>query len=161
MVDPLTGLYNRNSLSEFAHKYFTEASRHHFALSLILIDLDHFKQINDTRGHLVGDIVLEHFGEMLKKNCRGEDFAARYGGEEFLLLLPHCDIEGAMMKAELIRQQAEQLMPDGIPITASIGVTTNPSDQETSMEALISAADKAVYEAKDAGRNRVIKKLLN
>ncbi len=161
MIDPLTGLYNRNSLSEFANKYFTESSRHDLALSLMLIDLDHFKSINDTHGHLVGDMVLEHFGEMLKKNCRNEDFAARYGGEEFLLLLPHCDLEGAVLKAELIRAQAEQLMPNGIPITASFGVTNRPRGKHMEMEALIHVADMAVYEAKDGGRNCVVKKLVD
>ncbi|HEX6929654.1 MAG TPA: diguanylate cyclase, partial [Gammaproteobacteria bacterium] len=156
MRDQLTGLYNRNSLKEFAGKYFTEASRHDFSLSLMLIDLDHFKDINDTRGHLVGDTVLEHVGEMLRQNCREEDFAARFGGEEFLLILPHCDLASAVAKAELIRKELELLEPAGVSITASIGITARPRDRAVEMEALFRIADQAVYDAKARGRNCVV-----
>lgn len=156
MRDQLTGLYNRNSLKEFAGKYFTEASRHDFSLSLMLIDLDHFKEINDTHGHLVGDIVLEHVGEMLRQNCREEDFAARFGGEEFLLILPHCDLASAAAKADLIRKEIELLEPAGVSITASIGVTSRPRGKMAEMEALFRVADSAVYDAKAHGRNCVV-----
>lgn len=156
MRDQLTGLYNRNSLKEFAGKYFTEAARHDFSLSLLLIDLDHFKEINDTHGHLIGDTVLEHVGEMLRQGCREEDFAARFGGEEFLVILPHCDLASASAKAELIRKEIEMLEPAGIHLTASIGVTTRPKGKAAEMEALFRVADQAVYEAKGRGRNCVV-----
>lgn len=156
MRDQLTGLYNRNSLKEFAGKYFTEASRHDFSLSLMLIDLDHFKDINDTHGHLVGDTVLEYVGEMLRQSCREEDFAARFGGEEFLVILPHCGLESASAKAELIRKEVELLEPGGISITTSIGVTSRSRGKLIEMEALFRVADQAVYEAKRRGRNCVV-----
>lgn len=156
MRDQLTGLYNRNSLKEFAGKYFTQAARHDFSLSLMLIDLDHFKEINDTHGHLVGDTVLEHVGELLRQSCREEDFAARFGGEEFLIILPHCDLASAAAKAELIRKEIELLEPSGVHITTSIGVTTRPRGKQVEMEALFRVADRAVYEAKNRGRNCVV-----
>ncbi|MCP1728455.1 two-component system cell cycle response regulator [Natronospira proteinivora] len=156
MIDQLTGLYNRNSLSEFAKKAFSEANRHDFPLSLILIDLDHFKEINDTHGHLTGDEVLASIGEMLKNNCRDEDFAVRFGGEELMLILPHCTHEDAVQRAEELRQAVETLKPSGIPMTASLGVTSRPHGREVSMEDLFRIADKAVYQAKEKGRNQVI-----
>lgn len=156
MRDQLTGLFNRNSLKDFAAKYFTHATRHDFSLSLMLIDLDHFKRINDTHGHLAGDTVLEHIGEMLRQNCREEDFAARFGGEEFLLILPHCDLASAVAKAELLRKEIEMLNPAGIPVTTSIGVTARPRGRFVEMEALFRVADQAVYEAKARGRNCVV-----
>ncbi|HEX7030364.1 MAG TPA: diguanylate cyclase [Gammaproteobacteria bacterium] len=156
MRDQLTGLFNRNSLKEFAGKYFAGTSQPDFSLSLMLIDLDHFKDINDTHGHLVGDTVLEHVGEMLRQNCREEDFAARFGGEEFLLILPHCDLASAVAKAELIRKELELLEPAGVNITASIGVTSRPRGKLIEMEALFRVADQAVYDAKDRGRNCVV-----
>jgi len=156
MIDQLTGLYNRNSLSEFAKKAFSEANRHDFPLSLILMDVDHFKQINDTHGHLTGDEVLASVGEMLKLNCRNEDFAVRFGGEELMLILPHCTHEHAIERAEELRQLLEELEPAGVHMTASLGVTSRPQGQQVSMEDLFRVADKAVYQAKEEGRNRVV-----
>ncbi|MEA5445855.1 diguanylate cyclase [Gammaproteobacteria bacterium AB-CW1] len=156
MIDQLTGLYNRNSLSEFANKSFSEANRHDFPLSLILIDIDHFKQINDTHGHLTGDEVLAAIGEMLKEKCRNEDFAVRFGGEELMLILPHCDSEGAVQRGEELREAVESLEPAGIHVTASLGVTSRPLGREVSMEDLFRVADAAVYKAKEGGRNQVI-----
>ncbi|MDX1442216.1 MAG: diguanylate cyclase [Gammaproteobacteria bacterium] len=158
MRDHLTGLYNRNSLKEFANKYFSEAARHEYPLSLVLIDLDHFKSINDNHGHLAGDSVLEQVGEMLRNNCREGDFAARFGGEEFLLILPHCDLSSARTKAELIRKEIEQLEPEGIAITASLGITARPRGTAADLETLFKVADAAVYEAKHRGRNCIIAK---
>ncbi|MDQ2070862.1 diguanylate cyclase [Natronospira bacteriovora] len=156
MIDQLTGLYNRNSLAEFGNKAFAESNRHDFPLSLILIDVDHFKQINDTHGHLTGDEVLAAVGEMLKQNCRKEDFAVRFGGEELMLILPHCSLEDAIERAEGLRREIHELKPSGIELTASFGVTSRPLGVETAMEELFRVADKAVYQAKDAGRNRVV-----
>jgi two-component system cell cycle response regulator len=156
MIDPLTGLFNRNSLREFAHKYFLEATRHDFSLALLLIDVDHFKSINDTHGHLMGDTVLEELGAFLKRAIRDEDFAARYGGEEFLLILPHCNLEQACEKAQSLRAQIEDLHPGALLVTASIGVTARPMGAAVSMEELFRIADLAVYQAKEMGRNRVV-----
>ncbi|MGD8574332.1 MAG: diguanylate cyclase [Gammaproteobacteria bacterium] len=156
MVDQLTGLYNRNSLSEFASKAFSEANRHNFDLSVVLVDVDHFKKINDEQGHLAGDSVLSHLGEMLKNICRNEDFPVRFGGEEFLLIMPHCSLEDANHKAEFIRRRAELLKPDGIPVTVSVGVTARPPAGNVSLEGLFKVADEAIYRAKQAGRNQVV-----
>lgn len=156
MFDPLTGLYNRNSLREFAHKYFADATRQDHALALILIDLDHFKKVNDTHGHLKGDEVLEEVGSFLKRAIRDEDFAARYGGEEFLLLLPHCNLQAACEKAQSLRAEIEELRPGGLDLTASIGVAARPKGEAQNMEDLFRIADAAVYQAKEMGRNRVV-----
>lgn len=156
MRDSLTGLYNRNSLKDFAARMFEEAAEKDMPLSLMLIDLDHFKDINDTHGHLAGDTVLEHVGELLRRNCREEDFSARFGGEEFLLIMPHRDLEAAMAKAELIRKEIEILEPEGIAVTASVGVTTRPRGSKVDMESLFRVADQAVYDAKSRGRNIVV-----
>lgn len=156
MVDQLTGLYNRNSLSEFASKAFTQANRHDQRLSLVLIDIDQFKRINDTRGHLVGDEVLASLGDLLKDNCRNEDFAVRFGGDELLLILPQCGLVAAQQRAEQLRKKVEALEPGGIPLTTSIGVTARPKGSEVTMEELFRIADRAVYQAKEAGRNQVV-----
>lgn len=156
MTDPLTGLFNRNSLTEFANKYFSQAARHDFPLSVIIMDIDHFKQVNDKHGHLTGDTVLELIGSLLKNGCREEDFAARYGGEEFLLILTHCTLDAARDKAEKLRQALEKLKPAGIPVTGSFGLTARPENKVVSLDDLLRAADTAMYEAKRQGRNQVV-----
>ena len=160
MRDPLTGLFNRNSLEEMAERKLEEAIEQDAPLSLLLLDLDHFKDINDEHGHLVGDAVLEEVGELLRRNVRDEDYAARYGGEEFLLIMPHCDLASATAKADLIRQDLETLEPQGLMLTASIGVTSRQrgSGDQATLEQLFRIADQAVYEAKAKGRNRVVAK---
>lgn len=160
MRDPLTGLFNRNSLEEMAERKLAEAVEMDAPLSLLLLDLDHFKDINDVHGHLVGDAVLEEVGELLRRNIRDEDYAARFGGEEFLLIMPHCDLASAAAKAELIRQDLETLEPQGLMMTGSIGVSSRQrgSGAEVTLESLFRIADQAVYEAKAKGRNRVVAK---
>ncbi len=156
MTDPLTGLYNRNSLSEFAGKLESAANRRNMPLSVILIDLDHFKSINDNHGHLVGDHVLREIGEMLSASCREEDFAVRFGGEELMLILPWCPFEDGIRRAEELRSKVESLKPAGTTVTCSIGVSARQPDDAANLETIINAADLAVYRAKDAGRNCVI-----
>lgn len=156
MLDQLTGLYNRNSLSEFASKAFSQASRHDFPLSLILFDIDHFKVINDTHGHLVGDEVLASVGEMLREGCRNEDFAVRFGGDELMLIMPQCALADAERRAEQLRAVLEAMKPAGLRVTASVGVTARPSGMEAVVEDLLRVADRAVYRAKQAGRNCVV-----
>lgn len=156
MTDQLTGLYNRNSLAEFAGRALAEAERHDFPLSVVLIDIDHFKTINDSHGHLVGDEVLSAIGELLLEDTRTEDFAVRFGGEELLLILTHCGLADAATHAERIRTRIEGMRPCGIVVTASLGVAARPAGETVAFERLLRAADEAVYEAKENGRNRVV-----
>ena len=154
MTDQLTGLYNRHSLFDIGPKYLSDANRHNFSISLLMIDLDHFKNINDTHGHAVGDIVLKAVGKVLNDNCRTEDFVARFGGEEFVMVLSHCDYDFATIKAESIRLAIEESMPHGLVITGSIGAAA--LEKGDSFESLFEKADKAVYDAKEGGRNQVV-----
>lgn len=155
VTDQLTGLYNRHFLHEAAQQAVANANRHNHPLSLLLLDLDHFKHINDSHGHDVGDQVLREVGALLRKNCRDGDVAARFGGEEFVLLLLECRLEDAQIKAERLRAEIEAARPAGHKITASIGVTTLAVGRQTRFEQLFKQADTAVYAAKHGGRNRV------
>lgn len=154
MTDQLTGLYNRHSLFDIGPKYLSDAKRHHFSVSLLVIDLDHFKNVNDTHGHAVGDVVLKAVGQVLQNNCRTEDFVARFGGEEFVMLLSHCDLDFASTKAEAIRVAIEEARPNDLTITASIGAAAYNKNDD--FDSLFEKADRAVYEAKDTGRNKVV-----
>ena len=155
VTDQLTNLYNRHYLFETAHKFVSNAERHNETLSLLIVDLDHFKAINDGYGHDVGDHVLKSVGELLKSMSRDGDVAARFGGEEFVILLVQCDSQNAERKAEDIRARIEELNPQGIRVTASIGVTTLVPSAGWRFDDLFKQADKAVYRAKAAGRNRI------
>lgn len=155
VTDQLTGLYNRHYLHETAQQAIANAYRHKRPLSLLLLDLDDFKSINDNHGHDVGDRVLREVGELLHKSCRDGDVAARYGGEEFVLLLVECQLDDARIKAERIRSQIESARPAGLDITTSIGVAALELDRPIRFESLFKRADKAVYAAKHAGRNQV------
>lgn len=154
MRDTLTGLYNRNSLREFAPKYFSNATRHDHPLSMLVIDLDHFKDVNDRYGHLTGDTVLARTGEMLCRRCREGDFAARVGGEEFVILLDQCALEDARRRADDIRHAIAELRPEGVSVTASIGMTGRPPGRDLKYEELFRVADHAMYEAKKLGGNQ-------
>ena len=156
MQDSLTGLYNRTGLNEFTPGYFSEANEYDTPLSLLIIDLDHFKSINDNHGHIAGDKVLAKIGTLIKQACREGDFAARVGGEEFVLILNQCTAEEAGRHAEKLRKYVEKLKPDGIPVTSSIGLTSRPLGKEVSFDDLFKVADRAVYEAKNQGRNRIV-----
>ncbi len=155
MTDQLTTLYNRHYLVEIIPQMLSSARRHAYDVSLVIIDLDHFKAINDTHGHAVGDKVLTRAASLLKNQCRKEDVAARIGGEEFVLVLSHCTLDDACKKAETLRQQLVELRPAGIDISASFGVASLCGGDYEDYEALFQAADRAVYRAKEAGRNRV------
>lgn len=155
-TDKLTGCHNRHSLMEFSDKFISQAKRHHYPVSLFVIDLDHFKNVNDTHGHAAGDVVLEGIGGLLNRSFREGDLVARFGGEEFVILLNHCDQEYAQQKAELLRGEIEALKPHDLRITSSIGITTLTDDPDESFENLFHRADQAVYEAKETGRNKVI-----
>lgn len=159
ITDPLTGLYNRFALFERMHAAIAEIDAGE-APSLIMLDIDHFKAINDTHGHLIGDRVIRFVAETLQNNIKGKDSAARYGGEEFTVLLPATPSRGAEAVAETIRKavaaaqlvRADNKKPLG-KITLSAGVATYQSGEDI-ME-LINRADQALYRAKAAGRNRV------
>ena len=155
-TDRLTGCHNRHSLMDFSRKFIAQALRHRFPVSLMVIDLDHFKQINDQHGHATGDRVLEAVGELLNRSFREGDLVARFGGEEFVVLLDHCAALDARNKAERLRCDLERLKPAGLTVTASIGVSALDPDRPTDFEGLFAAADEAVYRAKEEGRNRVV-----
>jgi diguanylate cyclase (GGDEF)-like protein len=158
-VDELTGLYNRRYFDETLRRELFRAERKRTALAVVMIDLDHFKRMNDTYGHDAGDIVLRAVGQVLREGVRRSDVACRYGGEELVLVLPECDAAAAMRSAETIRtaiaalelHHGDTLLPD---VTASFGIAVWPADGDDS-PTLLQAADRALYAAKHAGRNRV------
>lgn len=158
--DSLTGLYNRHQLAEVLPRESARCQRHDHPLSLVLIDVDHFKRINDRLGHQVGDEVLRQVAQRLMDNTRASDWCFRYGGEEFLLVLPQTTIEDAWQKTEALRQDFAtsplKCADIEVMLTVSAGLASFPTDG-TDMDALISAADKALYRAKHQGRNRVLK----
>jgi len=155
-TDALTGLPNNRSARDTARRMVAEAGRGERPLSALLLDLDHFKQINDTFGHGPGDEVLAAVGEALRSTIRESDFAGRYGGEEFLILLPDTDTAGALEAAEKLRAGVATITVPTVDraITTSIGVATLPGDAHDT-PTLLRAADRALYSAKANGRNRV------
>jgi two-component system cell cycle response regulator len=155
-TDKLTGCHNRHSLMEFSHKFIAQAQRHQYPVSLMVIDLDHFKSINDTHGHAVGDIVLEAIGKLLNSNFREGDLVARFGGEEFVILLNHCASNDARLIAEKTREKMEALKPHDLVVTPSIGLTSLDIGENGSFETMFSIADESVYVAKENGRNQVV-----
>jgi two-component system, cell cycle response regulator len=150
-TDALTGLANRRTFQEMLEREISRATRHGDDLTLVMIDLDHFKTLNDTHGHQVGDEVLRYVGRRLAEQCRDFDTPARYGGEEFAVVLPRCSLVEAAEVAERMRTSLASGGP--VPITASAGVATFPS-QAGSSDELIRAADHALYRAKGEGRDR-------
>ncbi|QSX32560.1 diguanylate cyclase [Shewanella avicenniae] len=154
--DQLTGLYNRLHIDRMLAIEVERSRRYGGALSLILLDIDHFKSINDTYGHLEGDQVLKHLARLLQSYCRKSDCVGRWGGEEFIVICPNTNSKAANVLAEKLRQAiAEQHIPTVGHISASFGVTERGSD-ETNFKYLIERADKALYQAKDQGRNKVV-----
>ena len=157
-TDALTGLFNRGYFEEALSREFKRLVRHPRPLSLLLIDIDHFKQINDRFGHTIGDTVLKKVAAIIKKAMRDTDVAARYGGEEFVAILAETDGTGAQNLAERLRQTVflNPIDTGGNPVSVSvsIGVASFPGDARSRQE-LIELADKALYGAKSAGRNRV------
>ena len=156
--DALTGLYNRRYLEDTLSRELILAERKSHPVSVIMGDLDHFKAVNDRYGHLGGDEVLRHFGDLLKGHVRGSDIYCRYGGEEFLLVLPQMSKTDAVARAEQLRRAISSAPvlygASPIAVTASFGVATFPYDGKSG-DALIASADSALYEAKASGRNRV------
>ena len=158
--DPLTGLYNRRYLMETLGHEFSRSKRHELPMSVLMMDVDHFKQFNDQNGHDAGDHILKEFGRLVKETIRNEDSACRFGGEEFVVLLPETRLEAAIIAAERICQimRNNTFIHQGISlgmVTISIGVASFPGNSQDS-ETLLKSADEALYEAKRTGRNRVV-----
>jgi diguanylate cyclase (GGDEF)-like protein len=160
MHDPLTGVYNRRYLDDHLLSEFAFAARHGTSLSLLLIDADHFKRVNDNWGHAAGDTALRALAGHLQRSVRTEDMIARFGGEEFAVLAREITADGALAVAERIRQSVEKtpvVLDDGkkVPLTVSIGVATAGLTRHfETADALLEAADEALYRAKETGRNR-------
>ncbi|MEY4577449.1 MAG: hypothetical protein RL701_2152 [Pseudomonadota bacterium] len=157
-TDSLTGLLNRRAFMDWAGRELKRAVRHQDPMSVVLLDVDHFKHINDHHGHAAGDLVLGSMGKLLAATVRNSDVIARWGGEEFVLALPSTPLSGAIELAERARAEIEcaniSVTPgQRIPVTASFGVAELRGSE--TMELLIDRADRAMYEAKSAGRNRV------
>lgn len=159
--DSLTGLYNRWFVMEKIDAELNRALRHGSAMSVLMLDVDHFKRINDTWGHGVGDQVLQNIGKVLRDSCRVYDVPGRYGGEEFCIVLPETRTGNTSAVAERIRSRLESMaVPHGeasITVTASIGIAglDAPDGDALSPASLIERADRALYWAKNRGRNRV------
>ena len=158
--DPLTGLFNRRYMEEVLTQHLRRVTRHLHPLGIIMIDIDNFKQFNDTHGHAAGDALLRELGDFLKRRIRGEDVACRYGGEEFLLIMPEATLEAAQQRADLLRQGSKGLRVRDAGqsfggITLSLGVAIYPQHGRT-MDSILRAADAALYRAKQEGRDRVI-----
>jgi diguanylate cyclase (GGDEF)-like protein len=152
-IDGLTGIANRATFDTTLFAELARAARQRADASLLLLDIDHFKALNDRHGHQVGDQVLRLVGTTLNATCREFDTAARYGGEEFAILLPETSREEALDVAERLRS-AIAGMPSGLDVTVSAGVATFPLDA-TGPDGLVAAADQALYSSKRNGRNRV------
>ena len=153
--DPLTGLYNRRYMEDALDRYLNMAERTKGATSVIMVDLDNFKKINDAHGHGKGDTILCDVAAQLVGALRPSDVVSRYGGEEILVILPNCGLEDAMLKAEMLRARIEGLgETHNLEITASFGVASVPETSTTRGD-LVPMADNALYSAKQAGKNRV------
>jgi diguanylate cyclase (GGDEF)-like protein len=151
-TDELTGLMNRRELNLRAPELLNQAKRYAHKIALIMIDIDHFKKVNDSFGHMQGDRVLKELGQRLKKLGRQTDLIARFGGEEFIMFLPDTDVKDANLFAERLHKLVSKIEVNNIPITVSIGITM--SDGSQNLHHLYQQADDALYLAKNNGRNR-------
>ncbi|NPA03786.1 MAG: GGDEF domain-containing protein [Epsilonproteobacteria bacterium] len=156
--DKLTGAITKDSFNEIIGLKMIEAKHINAALSLIIFDIDHFKKINDTYGHLVGDAVLKELSELVRSNLRKSEYFVRWGGEEFVILLPGTSLKGAQMVAEKLRRVIEaHEFPTVKKVTCSFGVTTLKSDD--TIKSFMQRADEALYQSKNNGRNQVTVKV--
>ena len=162
--DKLTGLYNRNIFLELLEREISRSYRQISPIALATIDIDHFKNVNDSLGHDEGDKILKRLGDIFRDLCRRSDIAARYGGEEFVVVLPNTDIDSAIIWCERMRMNTERLLyrSDGIPVTISLGVIggrfdgkNEPNTDHVNPNTLLKYADEMLYNAKREGRNRV------
>jgi diguanylate cyclase len=158
--DGLTGLFNRNTFVELTRQELLRAQRQHHATTILLLDLDHFKKVNDTWGHPAGDAVLRHVASLALRTVRSTDLVGRLGGEEYIILLPATSVDAARRLAEKLRGQLEasQVMWEGtsIRVTVSIGLAGTTAEEKRDFDSLYTDADKALYLAKQRGRNCVV-----
>ncbi len=159
-IDGLTQAYNKRYFLETLERELNRALRYGRAMSLVMFDIDHFKQINDTHGHLAGDYVLRELSGIVAQNIRREDVFARYGGEEFALVLPEIEAEGAQLVCEKLRQKIEEkhfmFAQKRIKVTVSLGIrTTRKTETDITGTEFIAQADAKLYQAKQTGRNKV------
>ena len=161
VTDRLTGLYNRHYMTNRLGEMFNLQQRYQEHFSLIMLDLDHFKQVNDNHGHLVGDQTIKAVAGAISAQLRDTDIPCRFGGEEFLILCPHTNLEEAYYLAERIRLQVIELGEDDLgfsgPQTISAGVYEVVGNQHLSASEVMTLVDKALYSAKEAGRNQVVR----
>jgi diguanylate cyclase (GGDEF)-like protein len=159
-TDSLTGVYNRRTFAELAEPQLSRSRRSKLPVSLLMLDLDHFKRINDTYGHLAGDHVLKAFSALVRSCLRKEDLLARYGGEEFVVLLPDSPEVAAAALAERIRSEVASKPLDvngrSIHVTVSVGVASESGEALPPLESMLARADEALYAAKNQGRDRVV-----
>ncbi|HVR21658.1 MAG TPA: GGDEF domain-containing protein [Polyangiaceae bacterium] len=160
VTDALTGANNREHFDSQLRMELSYSRRHNTDLALLLFDVDHFKRVNDTYGHPVGDEVLIEIARAVRRLVRNEDVFARYGGEEFALILRGIDIAGARSAGERLRSQVEKLTVESdrgpVQVTISVGCASFSTTPEPSTEALVQTADRRLYAAKNSGRNRVV-----
>ena len=153
-TDPLTNIYNRRKFSRLLDQEIQRVERYDSFLSIVLLDIDHFKRVNDTYGHDTGDYVLRRITELIRENIKITDILARYGGEEFVIILPETDVKGASRQIERMRKTIEKTSFDGVGnLTISAGIAGYTGGD--SCKSMITRADKALYLAKEEGRNRV------
>jgi diguanylate cyclase (GGDEF)-like protein len=159
MYDNLTGLLNRGAILDYLRREIIRASRQQTTVGVMILDLDHFKGINDTFGHLAGDQALRRVGDLFQSSFRSYDAAGRFGGEEFLVVLPNCGYADLKQRAEMVRLSMASLRLEfndrPCSLTVSIGVATMDPNLIEDLESLLQRADAALYEAKRYGRNRV------
>jgi len=160
VTDGLTGISNRPNMEQALQNEFERSMRYGAPLSVVLLDVDHFKGVNDTYGHQKGDEILVAIASLLKKVCRANDIAARYGGEEFLMILPQSNAQGAFKIAERVREEMMKMNFTGnesnFSVTTSCGVAELDRDFIKNTDQLVAIADHALYEAKNSGRNKTI-----
>jgi len=159
ITDPLTGVFNRRQVILLAEREISRARRINHPISAILLDVDHFKQVNDTKGHRAGDQALQEIAQACQENLREHDIFGRYGGDEFIAILPETGLETAFVVAERLRKRAETLpkaeCPERWCVTISLGVAALDTNSPSGLDNLLEQADRALYKAKAAGRNRV------
>ena len=157
IYDPLTKCFNKKEIGILFERFLKESIRYNKPLSIMMLDIDFFKKVNDTYGHLAGDFVLKEVANIIRSTIRNSDICGRFGGEEFVVVLPNTKLNGAMKLAERIRENIQNnkfiFQNQEIPVTISIGITS--ASKNDSLFSLIERADDALYEAKNKGRNRV------
>jgi len=158
VTDELTGLYNRRKMDEVLEAEFNKAKRYGGSMSVMILDIDYFKSVNDFYGHKAGDVVLSQIGGILRRSIRNIDTATRYGGEEFVIILPQTDFNSALSVAKKLKSLVRNSKFTSVEreITVSIGIASMPDDGINAVDDILKIADDFLYEAKNSGRDRII-----